>query len=308
MSYNFFVSIASYKDPELAFTINNVLENARRPDDIRIVVCQQDSPENFISLPYSNVEFLNFHFVESEGVCWARYQICQKYSDEPYFLQLDSHMALTKNWDDLILDQISLVKSKGSSKVVFAAYPTSYKIENGIRIFHPPDNPRTILRTDDIFTFHNGTQGYNNFAEPIPSPFLNGGFIFGDGSFLKDCIYDPDIYVNGEELLSTVKAFTHGYDLFNPGVHMSWHLYKPWDIPQSEKQKWPVHHREEDDKLRKVRHWERNKRAEEKLIKIFSGQMPEVLGTKRTLKDYEEYIGRPLLKEHHLARLKESEG
>ena len=297
--FNFFVSIASYKDPELQFTINSVLENANRPEMIRIVVCQQDHPDKFISYHQPNVELLNFNYIDSHGVCWARHQICKQYSDEPYFLQLDSHMALTKNWDDLILDQISLVKSKGSSKVVFAAYPTSYKIENGIRIFFPPYTPRTILRTDNIFTFHNGTGGDNNFTEPIPSPFINGGFIFGDGSFVKDCIYDPDIYVDGEELLTTLKAFTHGYDLFNPSVHISWHLYKEWTASQESKDLWPLHYREADDKLRKVRHWERNEKSKKKLIDIFSGKMPEVLGNQRTIADFSAYIGRPLLKDIH---------
>jgi len=304
MSYNFFVSIASYKDPELAFTVNNVLENAQYPDDIRIVVCQQDSPENFISFPYSNVDLLNFHFIESEGVCWARHQISKHYNNEPYFLQLDSHIALVKNWDELILDQINLVRSQGSLKPIFAAFPRLYKIENDQRIFLEPYNPRTRLRTDNKFKFHTGEGTDNNFSEPIPSPYLNAGFMFGDGQFYHDCAYDPEIYFEGEELLNTVKAFTHGYDIFNPGIHLAWHLYKSWDIPDSEKLKWPVHHREADDKQRSVRHWERNKRAEEKLLKIFSGQMPEVLGTKRTLKEFEEYIGRPLLKEHHVNKLR----
>jgi hypothetical protein len=297
--FRFFVSIASYKDPELQYTINSVLENASVPSSIRIVVCQQDDEKNFISSSDSNVEFINVNYIDSQGVCWARYNINTKYNNEPYFVQLDSHCALIKNWDTVMLEQINIAKSTGSKKVIFAAYPTSYNIINGERVFRDPYHPRTVLRNDNVFKFHAGTGGDNNFNDPIPSPYLNAGFMFGDGSFCNDCIYDPEIYFEGEELLNTVKAFTHGYDLFNPSKHICWHLYKEWNTPQQDRDKWSLHHSEQDDRQRPVRHWERNKIAEQKLVKIFSGQMPEVLGNQRTLADFEAYIGRPLLKDIH---------
>jgi len=294
--YNFFVSIASYKDPELRFTIDSVLLNARRPEIVRIVVCQQDHPDRFITYNHPNVELLNFNYVDSQGVCWARNQICKRYLDEPYFLQLDSHMALVKNWDDIILEQISVVKSKGHAKVIFAAYPTTYTLKNGERTFYNPYNPRTVLREDNVFKFHTGTGGDNNFNEPIPSPYLNAGFMFGDGTFYVDCGYDPEIYFEGEELLNTVKAFTHGYDLFNPSIHISWHLYKDWSASKEDRDSWPLHYKEEDDRLREIRHWERHNKSKNKLIEIFSGMRPEKLGTIRTIQDYESYIGRAILK------------
>ena len=78
--FRFFVSIASYKDPELQYTINSVLENASVPSSIRIVVCQQDDVKNFISSSVSNVEFINVNYIDSQGVCWARYNINTKYN------------------------------------------------------------------------------------------------------------------------------------------------------------------------------------------------------------------------------------
>lgn len=293
--YKFFVSVAAYRDPELSFTIDSLLTNASDPKSIRIVVCQQDKPENFIKSEHTNVEFLNYNFIDSEGVCWARNKIGQTYNNEEYFLQIDSHTAMKKDWDKLILNQINLVKLKGHKKIVFAAYPTTYKIVDGKRVFLPPYTPRTILRDDNKFKFIMGTGGDNRFKEPIPSPFLNGGFIFGDGSFVKDCMYDPEIYVEGEELLTTLKAFTHGYDLFNPCVHICWHLYKLWDVPKKERDAWPLHYNKEDDNLRPVKHWTRQKISLDKLTKIFSGQMPQELGTVRTIAEYEAYVGRTIL-------------
>lgn len=290
-----FVSIASYKDPELLFTIDTLLAKAKNPCDLRIVVCQQDFPENFKTYDNLSVEFLNYNFIDSQGVCWARKQISDKYTGEEYFLQIDSHIAMAENWDDLMINQILMAREKGSKKIVFSTYPTPYTIENGERQFHTPYIPRTVLREDNVFYFHTGTGGGgNNFYEPIPSPYLNAGCMFGDGSFYIDCAYDSDIYFEGEELLNSLKAFTHGYDLYNPSVHLCWHLYKLWD--DTNRESWELHHNERDDKLREVRHWDRNRAAREKLLQIFSGALPNELGNQRSIANYEEYIKRPILK------------
>lgn len=287
-----FVSIASYKDSELKFTVDTLFEKAKYPENIRVVICQQDDPSKFIEFSNPNVTCVNFNYVDSQGVCWARKQVQQLYNNEDYFLQLDSHIAMTDYWDELLIDQVN---QTNSSKAVFSVYPSAYRIDdNGNRFYNGPGHGRTILRNDNVFKFHNAVSGDSNFDKPIPSPYLNAGLMFGHGSFMKDCLYDDDIYIEGEELLNTVKAFTNGYDLFNPSVHMGWHLYKIWE--GEDRSKWSLHYKDEDDRQRSVRHWERNKKSYDKLIKIFSGELPEELGNKRTIKDFEEYIKRPLLK------------
>lgn len=291
---NIFVSIASYKDPELKFTVDTLYENARHPDKVFTSICQQDHPDNFISFENKNITTINFNYVESQGVCWARKKVQQMYNNESYFLQLDSHIAMEKDWDELLLDQINQVSKITTNKVVFAQFPSGYQIQDGNRVFHQKVHARTILRNDDIFKFHNGNGGDSNFTEPVHTPYLNAGLMFGHGSFMIDCPYDDDLYIHGEELLNTVKAFTHGYDLFNPSVHMGWHLYKSWN--DDDKTKWNVHFKEEDDKQRTVRHWERSKASDAKLTRILSGELPEELGNKRSIKDFEEYIKRPILK------------
>jgi aryl-alcohol dehydrogenase-like predicted oxidoreductase/nucleoside-diphosphate-sugar epimerase len=287
-----FVSIASYKDSELRFTVDTLFERAKYPENIRVVICQQEEPGKFIEFSNPNITCVNFNYVDSQGICWARKQVQQLYNNEDYFLQLDSHIAMTDYWDELLIDQVN---QTNSNKAVFSVYPSAYRVEaNGTRSFNGPGHGRTILRNDNIFKFHNAVSGDSNFDKPIPSPYLNAGLMFGHGSFMKDCLYDDDIYIEGEELLNTLKAFTNGYDLFNPSVHMGWHLYKIWE--GEDRSKWSVHYKEEDDRQRSVRHWERNKKSYDKLIKIFSGELPEELGNKRTIKDFEEYIKRPLLK------------
>ena len=64
---------------------------------------------------------------ESQGVCWARYQIQQLWQGEEYTLQIDSHMRFEPGWDDTLL---SMWKDCGSEKSVLTCYPPA---------FTPPD-------------------------------------------------------------------------------------------------------------------------------------------------------------------------
>lgn len=288
-----FVSIASYKDSELQFTVDTLLTRAIHPDRLNIVIAQQDYPERFITFNHSNVHCLNYDYVESQGVCWARNLIQNHYNNEDYFLQIDSHIAMVVGWDEIIIEQIKLVTER-SPKCVFASYPTNYQIVNGERAFYPPYVPRTVLRTDNVFEFLNASGGDNRFDTPIPSPYLNAGCMFGTGTFMAECRYDPVIYFEGEELLNTLKAYTYGYDLYNPCKHICWHLYKMWDEP--DRSKWSLHHNEQDDIKRPKRFFEREKESKQKLYEIFRGQRPEELGTVRSIEDYENYIRRKILK------------
>jgi hypothetical protein len=288
-----FVNIASYKDPELRFTVDTLIQRATKPENLRIVICQQHEVDKLQQFEYPFVETINHNYIDSQGVCWARRQVQDRYDDEEYFLQIDSHIAMTENWDDHLKEQMAIVRRRTSNKVIFGAYPSHYRNDNGVRTFLDRVAARTQLRTDNKFRHLSASGGPQDFNEPIPSPYINAGLMFGDGAFNRDCLYDPEIYFEGEELLNTLKAFTRGYDLFNPSVHMAWHLYKLWtEDPKT----WIVHHKEEDDKHRPIRHWVRAQRAHEKLIKIFSGEMPEVLGTVRTIAEYEKYINHPILK------------
>jgi hypothetical protein len=295
MNETIFVNLASYKDPELQNTVETLIKNAVNHKRLSIAVCQQERPDSFINFQQQQVQNLRYNYLDSQGVCWARRKAQELYNNQTYFLQIDSHIVMVERWDEIMIDQIKQAKQMTNNKVVFSAYPAGYQMVDGNREFNDPVCNRTVLRKDDIFKFHCGEGLDSHIDSPVPSPFLNAGFMFGDGVFNRICKYDPEIYFEGEELLNTVKAFTHGFDLFNPSVHMCWHQYKLWNT--LDRSKWPLHHSEEDDQQRTVRHWERNEIAVRKLKEIFSGQRPQELGTVKTIQDYENYIGRSLLKD-----------
>jgi len=72
-----FVQIASYRDPELIPTLEDLLSKASNPDRLHICVANQFSEDDDFNLPdsYRNDErftIIDIPFKESKGVCWAR--------------------------------------------------------------------------------------------------------------------------------------------------------------------------------------------------------------------------------------------
>ena len=66
-----FVSIASYRDPQIQKTIDSCIDNADSKDDLRIVVCDQwgNSPEEVRPQPQDSVEIIRVNHRSSLGCC-----------------------------------------------------------------------------------------------------------------------------------------------------------------------------------------------------------------------------------------------
>ena len=287
-----FVSIASYRDPELLLTIKNLIEKAYNPKNIVIGICQQNDSDKFITTEYENVKFLNFKPEFSKGVCWARNKSNSLYNGEELFLQCDSHMEFVKDWDRLIANEVCMANKLTNNPVVFAAYPSAYQFKNGIRFF--VGNPKIYL-TKLMFMDHPSSiilTGYaikNNFIldRPIKSRYLNGGFMFGNGAFLRDIKIDTDIYFHGEEIMTTLKAYTNGYDLFHPSRHICWHNYNRL----KDHGDFVCHWNQDDESKRKVKWRTLDDKSKKRVAEIISGiyKGENELGSVRTIQDYEKY-------------------
>ena len=291
-----FVSIASYRDPELIKTIQNLLFNAVNPNDLVICIAWQHSLDDIwdcLDEYKDDVSFkiIDIPYIESKGVCWARNRIQQEYNNEEYYFQLDSHHRFIPNWDEELIDIINYLKAKGNYKPIISTYLPSY---------FPDNDP--AQRINDVWTLNidrfmpegaifirpQGIPNGVNLTKPFPTRFLSGHFIFTIGKFVTEVPYDPNFYFHGEESSLAARAYTHGFDLFNPHKVYAWHEYtregkaKQWD----------------DDSI-----WgQRDKESYARFRKLFgmdpgctpcqrSALKPYLFGNVRSLEDYEKYAG-----------------
>lgn len=288
-----FVQIASYRDPQLIPTIDDMLENAKYPENLRIGICHQYHPDDkFSNLTKYRLDdrfrIIDVLYSESKGACWARHQIQQVYSGETFTLQIDSHMRFEENWDETLILMLQQLQDKGFEKPLLTGYVSS---------FNPNNDPEgrvkepwrmafdRFIPEGAVFFLPETIPNWRELTEPVPARFYSAHFAFTLGKFSEEVQHDPEFYFHGEEISIGVRAYTHGYDLFHPHKVVIWHEYtregrtKQWD----------------DDK-----DWvNKNNLAHKKNRQLFGMDGEEVeldfgkygFGTERTLRDYEIYSG-----------------
>jgi len=68
---------------------------------LSVVVHLQDTEERYfelLNLNFPGLKIIFTPYYETKGVVWAREKIKECIDNEPYFLQVDSHSRVKKNW------------------------------------------------------------------------------------------------------------------------------------------------------------------------------------------------------------------
>lgn len=236
-----FIQIASYRDPELIPTIDDLISNADNPDDLTICIAHQHSEEDKWDTldKYANdgrFIIIDIPHTESQGACWARNQIQQHYNGEKYTLQLDSHHRFVKGWDTICINMLEDLKSKGHKKPLLTSYISSYNPNNDPQERHTQPWGMSFDKfTPEGIVFFLPYHIEKKYDEPIKARFYSAHFAFTVGEFCQEVPHDPNLYFHGEEISIAVRAYTNGYDLFHPHKIIAWHEYtrngriKHWD-------------------------------------------------------------------------------
>jgi hypothetical protein len=296
MKEKIFVSIASYRDPELLPTIFNCIENAMFPETLIFGIawqhCDDDDWDNLnIYKNDSRFRILDIDYKESKGVCWARNLIQAKYDNESYYMQLDSHHRFIKNWDTELTDMIHYLQCKGNYKPILSVYLPDYFPNNDPS---GRTNEAWVLNIDRflpegaVFLKPEGLDNWKNLKEPVPARFISGHFVFTIGDFVKEVPYDPNFYFHGEETSLAARAFTHGYDLFTPHKIYAWHEY----TREGKKKHWDDNSFSDLDKYSYSRFRDLFGMNEEGCSPCAEKSFGKYwLGKERTLEQYERYTG-----------------
>lgn len=318
-----FVQIASYRDPELIPTLCDLIAKSSAPGHLHVCVCWQhgdeQSVDDFVRAGFvlkssrqvegrklvrlvkdgASILLLDVHFFSTKGACWARSEIQQFYKKEKYTLQLDSHHRFVQGWDRLCIDMLEGLREK-SAKPLLTAYLPAFDPKNDPdgRVMTPWKVDFRKFKAQGVLLFQPSVIAeWEQLSEPVRARFYSAHFAFADGSFATEVQHDPEYFFHGEEISLTVRAFTHGYDLYHPHVLVAWHEYtregrtKVWDDHVSDNKKSGVIELDWSERDAKAHH--RNL----VLFQMDGHRIDEIdfgkfgLGRERSLRDYEEYAG-----------------
>ena len=289
--HTIFVQIAAYRDPELVPTVLDCIAKAKYPDSLHICIGWQHSPDENIdeikNLP--QVKIIDVLHTQTKGACWIRSKIQQRYDDETYTLQLDSHHRFKQDWDQTLIDMYEGLKTSGVAKPILSSYLPSYqpKLEPEGRLEECWQvNYDRFLPEGVIFFRPSTLRNWQTLTSPAPARGFSAHFIFTQGRWCLDVPYDPDLYFHGEEISLAIRSWTRGYDLFNPHKVVIWHQY----TREGAKKHWDDHN-----------NWPNLNSLSYKRVKILlgvDGEDPEQinfgaygLGTKRSLREFELFAG-----------------
>jgi len=289
MAATIFVQIASYRDPQLVPTVEDMCRQAEHPENLFFGIAWQHGPEETLPetwFSHPNFSILDIPYTESQGACWARNALQQRYRGQTYTLQLDSHHRFVQGWDRKLIRWLQRLQRQGFPKPMLTTY---------LPAFDPDNDPAARGKKPSGLAFDCFTpQGilllqpekwreWRQLDNPVPARFYSAHFCFTLGSFCIEVPHDPDLYFHGEEISIAVRAYTHGYDLFHPHRVVAWHEYtrknrvKHWE----EKEDWRSKDTQSHRRVRALLGMGMGMDA----VDISEGG----LGTVRTLQEYETY-------------------
>ena len=289
-----FVQIAAYRDPELNNTLEDMLANADKPENLVICIAHQYGDDEWDNLDKykddKRFKILSIKAEEAKGACWARNLIQREYNNEEYTLQLDSHHRFVEHWDTKLIDMYENLRKNGSNKPLLTSYISSYDPKNDPeKRADKPWGMKFDRFTPEGVVFFLPYWLDEKPLNPIPARFYSAHFAFTTGLFAEEVQHDPELYFHGEEISIAVRAFTSGYDLFHPNEIIAYHEYtregrtKHWDDHTG----WGEQNRASHERMRKLLgiDGECAPCQRKRLFKKYG------LGTERTIKEYEEYAG-----------------
>jgi len=290
-----FVSVASYCDPMLGFTLERAAVTAKHPEALHFGVVDQSLTAAQPTLRWPRrVSYLRIDPVDARGPCWARALAMTLYAGESWFLQIDSHMDFDAHWDVRLIEQAKALLS-GRAGAVLASYPNPFTLENGQPVHKVVGDQvlAHVVKPNTGFDPGHLVLAFEAHpvpvSEPLPGFHLAAGCLFAPGRFAVEFPYDPRLYFHGEEQALTLRLYTHGWDIFHPPGLPFYHLYNVGEAAG----KRPMHWDAAEDARRAVKWSEREKLSRQRLGDLVSGATLGVygLGRARTLADYATLSG-----------------
>ena len=287
-----FINIAAYHDYETLKTIESLITQSSKKNELKFGVHYVFEEEDNLNIPkIDNVKYISSKAPQNLGPGLGRYLAHTLYDDEEYYLMIDSHTRVDKDWDVSFISDVEYYKGLGFNKPLLTAYPTTYWYEYGIEKRSPGKNtPQSIRFTsydsDSLRSIVLGGSRHAIYEDSIYQHSIAGGFCFGPGPFIE---FNKEIAFS-EEFIVGAMLYTSGYDLLIPRSLMVYHYYNA-----------PEKGSFEEFKRRSVWQYEPNlqviyeqlSNTNNTIIEIISENLvgKNLLGNERRLEDYGKFLG-----------------
>ncbi len=289
-----FVSIASYRDQFLPFTIRSALSRATHPERLTFGICWQadedETLDEFLDDPRFRIR--KYPYYASLGYGWSRAEIQKLYAGEPYHLLIDSHTWFAEGWDVHLIEQLH---GKPSDKALLTTSSPPFTFDEDGEVVIPWAGTDLdgvpLMRCERLppVGWIDIQMSPERKSEPHQTTALVCcNFVFTHGRWIREVPEDPGMINAGHESALSVRTYTHGWDIYLPDELQVWHLdyanypgghrRKVWE---AKSQEWQSAHTDQ---------------MIERLRALFYGGDPSILGryrlgTERTVAEWAKLAG-----------------
>ena len=250
-----FVSIASYRDQFLPFTIKSALARAAHPERLTFGICwQADETENldpWLDDPRFRIRKYPYH--ASLGYGWARAEVQKLYAGEEYHLLIDSHTWFAEGWDDQLIGQL---ESKPGKKPLLTTSSPPFTFDDQGEVAIPWAGTRLdgvpLMKCElipPVGWIDIQMSAARKTEQHQKTALICCNFVFTHGRWIREVPEDPAMINAGHESALSLRTFTHGYDMYLPDELMIWHLdygnypdgnrHKVWEAKSN---RWQIEH------------------------------------------------------------------
>jgi hypothetical protein len=215
-----FISIASYRDQFLPFTIRSALAQASHPERLTFGICwQSDEEENLDEwLDDPRFRIRRYPYQSSLGYGWSRVEVQKLYADEEYHLLIDSHTWFAKGWDDNLIKQL---ESKPSERPLLTTSSPPFTFDEQGEVVIPwagTDMDGVPLMRCELIPpvgwIDIQMSPKRKTEEHEKTPLVCCNFVFTHGRWIREVPEDPAMINAAHESALSLRTFTHGYDIY----------------------------------------------------------------------------------------------
>jgi len=216
-------------------------EMAAYPDRVFVGLCQQNNHKEdeecvfpkahpLFKIVQKNVRKVSIPHTQAKGPTYARFICASLYKNETFFLQVDSHSLFADQWDTHLISMLRSAQNvAGHEKIILSTYPPI--MEDYTSEVNPsaqtPILEATHINAHGIPVFQGSV-----YRPPAPTPtrnyLISANLLFAPASsLLREVPYDPYLpfLFEGEEILYSARAYTHGWDVYAPNRNIIYHHY-----------------------------------------------------------------------------------
>jgi hypothetical protein len=279
-----FIQISAYHDHELHKTIIDCIAKSSGVNSLSfgVHVCYKDI-DDIIYINMPNIQYIKSQAPEGLGVGQGRYLANEFYNQEDYYLQVDAHTRFAQDWDINLIEDHTLYTKQGC-KPILTSYPSGYHYKDSRIVYdqHPTvvfadfEKNQDTNKTDFLHQTSMANEVGNIFTKA-----LSAGHVFASGDIAK-IKPNREMFNWGEEFLTAIRFFTHGYDLMLPTKQNLYHLYYG-DRPENQRRLSGNDYPTETDAI--------FAKSQNEIKRILSDKIigDQELGSARTLEDFWYY-------------------